>query len=269
MNYKIAIITLCYNESKIIPFVIDYWRRFAEHVYVFDNGSTDNSVKILSSYHWITVIDYSHITENKLDDIANIDIKNHFWKTIKRNYDWIVVCDFDECLYCERWDAVLNYYESINVECVSPKYYNMICEKFPDYIENSLFHYDNIYASNVSQNDYDYRYNKLMLFNPKNIIELNITPGGHDASPISIYNSNNVNFISQIVSSNLIKTLDIQCYHLCDIGIDYVLEKRRHNKEQRMSEKQLKYKFAVHYMLDDTSIINIFNEQWKNRIEID
>ena len=28
MKHKIALITLCYNESKIMPFVIDYWKKF-------------------------------------------------------------------------------------------------------------------------------------------------------------------------------------------------------------------------------------------------
>ena len=108
MKHKIALITLCYNESKIMPFVIDYWKQFVTHAYVFDNGSTDSSREILSKYDWITVIDYSHLTGNKLDDIMNANIKNNFWKTIKDNYDWIVVCDFDECLYCDDWDNVIN-----------------------------------------------------------------------------------------------------------------------------------------------------------------
>ena len=269
MKHKIAVITLCYNESKIIPFVIDYWRRFAEHVYVFDNGSTDNSIEMLSSYHWITVIDYSHLTGNKLDDIMNMNIKNNFWKTIKHNYDWIVVCDFDECLYCEDWDMTLDYFNKVKIECISPKYYNMICEKFPEYIEGSLFHYDNIYASNVSQEDYDYRYTKLLLFNPKHMMELNLEPGSHSAHPISIFSSYMQEGSPMITTSVFVRTTGIYCYHLCDIGLDYIIQKRIHNKNERMTEKQLKYNFALHYMVDEEQIRNGFYEQWKNKIEID
>ena len=57
-------------------FVIDYWKRFVSHAYVFDNGSTDNTKDLLSKYDWISVIDYSHLTGNKLDDELNMDIKN-------------------------------------------------------------------------------------------------------------------------------------------------------------------------------------------------
>ena len=153
MKHKIALITLCYNESKIMPFVIDYWKQFVTHAYVFDNGSTDNSREILSKYDWITVIDYSHLTGNKLDDIMNANIKNNFWKTIKDNYDWIVVCDFDECLYCDDWDNVINALNLYKIKCVVPQYYNMITEKFPEYVKDKLFHESNKYYVNVNNKD--------------------------------------------------------------------------------------------------------------------
>ena len=38
------IYTLCYNEIRILPFVIDYWETYADRVIVYDNGSTDGSV---------------------------------------------------------------------------------------------------------------------------------------------------------------------------------------------------------------------------------
>ena len=269
MKHKIALITLCYNESKIMPFVIDYWRKFVNHAYVFDNGSTDNSRELLSEYDWITVIDYSHLTGNKLDDIMNMNIKNNFWKTIKHNYDWIVVCDFDECLYCEDWEAVLDYYGKLRVECISPKYHNMICENFPEYNKDSLFHFDNTFETNISQKDYEYRYTKLLLFNPKNILELNLAPGSHSAHPISIFSSYMQEGSPMITSSIFGKTSGIHCYHLCDIGLDYIIQKRKHNKEERMSDKQMKYRFAQHYMLEEEQIRDGFYEQWNNRKSIE
>ena len=30
---------------KIAPFVLDYWKQFVTHAYVFDNGSTDCSLE--------------------------------------------------------------------------------------------------------------------------------------------------------------------------------------------------------------------------------
>lgn len=52
---KVDLYTLCWNEIKIIPFVIDYWKNIKEqvdefHVYIYDNGSDDGSVEELRKY---------------------------------------------------------------------------------------------------------------------------------------------------------------------------------------------------------------------------
>ena len=259
MNHKIALITLHYNESKIIPFVIDYWKKFVTHAYVFDNGSTDNSLELLSKNDWITIIDYSHLTGNKLDDIMNMNIKNNFWKTIKNNYDWIVVCDFDECLYCDAWDNVIDALNIYKINCVVPIYYNMITEKFPEYVNDKLFHELNKYYVNVSNEDQQTRFNKMLIFNCKNVYELNLAPGSHSCIPIEL-NSNSIKNVNQV------KINEIKCYHLVDIGLDYIITKRNHNKNERMTEKQIKNHFAVHYMLENDEIIKEFNEKWNNRL---
>ena len=259
MKHKIALITLCYNESKIMPFVIDYWKKFVTHAYVFDNGSTDNSREILSKYDWITVIDYSHLTGNKLDDIMNMNIKNNFWKTIKDNYDWIVVCDFDECLYCDMWDNIINVLNMYKINCVIPTYYNMITEKFPEYVDDKLFHESNKYYVNVNDKDQRRWFNKMLIFNCKNVYELNLAPGSHSCDPIILSNNS-------IRGTNPIKINEIKCYHLDNVGLDYIIAKRNHNKNERMTEKQIKHRFAVHYMLENDEITKEFNEKWNNRL---
>ena len=45
---KVDLYTLCWNEIKIIPFVIDYWKNIKEqidefHVYVYDNGEVKSN----------------------------------------------------------------------------------------------------------------------------------------------------------------------------------------------------------------------------------
>ena len=44
MKQKIDIYVLCWNEMQIAPFIVDYWKRVARHVYVYDNGSTDGVI---------------------------------------------------------------------------------------------------------------------------------------------------------------------------------------------------------------------------------
>ena len=224
-------------------------------------------MELLSKNDWITIIDYSHLTGNKLDDIMNMNIKNNFWKTIKDNYDWVVVCDFDECLYCENWDAVLDECDQTGAFCLCPEYNNMVCEKFPEYIEDSLFHYNNKYKYTNDEDTLHKPY-KMLLFNVKNVFDINLTPGGHDANPISLQYDEAANQLS-VINLNIYHTKYIQCYHLVMLGLDFVMTKKNHNKAERMTQKQLDHHFAVHYMYDDEKVIETFNNAFNKRTLIE
>lgn len=52
---NIVVYTFCYNEIQILPFVEQYWRRFASKVVVYDNGSTDGSLEFLSKVPCVEV----------------------------------------------------------------------------------------------------------------------------------------------------------------------------------------------------------------------
>lgn len=262
MQHKIALISFTYNEEKFIPFVIDYWKRFVSHAYVFDNGSTDNTKKLLSQYDWISIIDYSHLTGNKLDDELNMDIKNNFWKTIKNKFDWVVVCDFDECLYSNNWDQPLSIFEKYDMPYIIPAYYNMINMSFPEYKNDRLYHEDNKYYIIISEEEEQKIYSKLLLFNCKTAYELNLAPGSHSAGPLIIRNN-------LIQAKQQLKTSYIQCYHLRDIGgPDYFIAKKNHNVNERQTEYQVKHRYGIHYHVNDEEVRNNYNNWWENKLSL-
>lgn len=258
MKYKIALITLCYNESKIMPWVIDYWKKFVTHAYVFDNGSTDNSREILSQYDWITVIDYSHLTGNKLNDTINMNIKNHFYKTIKNEYDFVVIVDFDECLYCEDWEKHLTILFNAGICGIIPNYHNVITYDFPEYIEGKLFHEVNEYERSVSPQEQAHFFQKTMLFNCKWTHEINFCQGSHRCNIITL-KGNSIN------KENSIPVNSIHCIHLLNIGLNHIVEKYDHNKRERMSEENLKRKFGVQYLKERQTVIDEYEKEWKHR----
>ena len=90
---KVEVFTLCWNEIDVLPWVVDYWQKYATHVTVFDNGSTDGSTWYLSKFDWITVKEF--LTEG-MNDAVQADIKNKCWKG--SDADFVVVCDMDEML---------------------------------------------------------------------------------------------------------------------------------------------------------------------------
>ena len=120
MKYKIHAYVVCWNEMDNIPFVVDYWKRFAERVIVYDNGSDDGSVEYLTQYPWIEVRQFK---TNGFDDTANMNIKNSCWKESIGIADFVVVSDLDECLYSPVLETELDYMKANDITICGPRQY--------------------------------------------------------------------------------------------------------------------------------------------------
>src|SRR5574338_784266 len=104
----ITVHVIAYNEEKFFPFMIKHYReRFPNcHIVLYDNYSTDHTVDI-AKYHNVEV-QYMD-TNNTINDLKYLEVKNHCWKSAKT--DWVLVCDMDELLDISEND--LKYEESI------------------------------------------------------------------------------------------------------------------------------------------------------------
>src|SRR3989344_130794 len=91
----ITVYTLAYNEQLLIQFMIDHYRaRFPGcTIVVYDNMSTDNTVKI-AHVNNCKVIPFD--TNNQYQESRQVQIRNDCWKKAKT--DWVLVCDMDELL---------------------------------------------------------------------------------------------------------------------------------------------------------------------------
>lgn len=126
-NYllKLWIYTFCYNEEKILPYVIEYWKQYATKVIVYDNGSTDNSLKILSQYSWIEVREFD--TENTFDPEKISQYKSFCYTDAIGKADYVMVCDIDEVLLpTENLFPELVLAKKDNVQLFQTKYYEII-----------------------------------------------------------------------------------------------------------------------------------------------
>ena len=126
-NYplKLWIYTFCYNEEKILPYIIEYWKQYATKVIVYDNGSTDNSLKILSQYSWIEVREFD--TENTFDPEKISQYKSFCYADAIGKADYIMVCDIDEVLLpTENLFPELILAKKDNVQLFQTKYYEII-----------------------------------------------------------------------------------------------------------------------------------------------
>ena len=97
---KIAGVTVCFNESKMVKYVMPYWERIGiDKLIVYDNMSTDNTVELLKQYPFVEVRTFD--TGGKFNDPMNSKLKKDTAQELRdAGYDWIYHGDFDEVIYC-------------------------------------------------------------------------------------------------------------------------------------------------------------------------
>ena len=208
MNITIYVIT--FNEEYVLPFFIKWYRdRFPNcKIVVYDNYSTDNTVKIALENN-CEVIPYD--TNNQLSDSKYLEIKNNCWKNAET--DWVLIADCDELL-----DIKL---EDLNTNCTlfKAKGYNM-CNV--EELSNVLDIKHGIEAE---------QYDKVLCFNKRYIKEINYSPGCHNCSPLG----------DVLYSYKTPKLL-----HMKFINEDYMVDRYKMFKN-RMSEENIKKGWGVQY----------------------
>lgn len=245
---KIHLYTLCYNEIDIIPWAIDYWKRFAEKAVVYDNGSTDGSIEYLSQFDWIEV---RHFDSNGLDDEALIRVKNTAWKESKEVADWVVVCDMDECIFSKDIFSSLQKYNSEGYTLIWPKWYNFVGEYKPEYKGDGKLLHD------VIENVCELKNNgKCVIFNPNKIQEINYSIGAHIHRAVGEL-VKEIKFIDDIILLHIDR----------GFGEEYKI-KRFKMLSERMSEKNKRYGWGYHYNFSEEKIRSDYQKARENSINI-
>ena len=219
--------TLCYNEMKILPFAVDYWRSVADEVFVLDNGSTDGSVEYLTGLEHINLI---HFNSDGFNDKTHKDLKNKVWKASKGKADWVIVCDLDEFLWSpEGIRNTLERFSKDGVTIVKPDGYNIYSETFPS-------HEDGVFLWDVcNQGVRDQGFDKVIAFNPNTIVEMNYTPGAHKCGPKGLLKWN-----YQIADRS------VKLLHFKNLSLDYIL-KRYDEYNKRLSKLNKERRWGIQY----------------------
>lgn len=233
---KIDMHVLCWNEEKIIPYFLKHYENFVSNIYVYDNISNDNSVKLLKSHPKVTVIPYH--TNNEIRDDAYLQIKNNGWKNSIGKADIVIVCDMDEFLYSDDLKkSINNFYES-DATIIKPTGYDMITGEFEFNYNDKL---TNLVKTGYKNNLFD----KLVMFKTKNITEINYKGGCHVATPIG----------------DKVKLFEGEflLLHYKRLGLKNFLNKMSVYKK-RLSEFNKKYKLGYEYEFNNDKHTEDFNE---------
>lgn len=168
---------LCYNEELMIRHTLNHYTSFCDQVTVLDNQSTDGTVDIIKE-HFPKVLIHSWSSRNELSDLHYQKLKNRFWKKSRGIANWVIVCDCDEFLY--HPDGVrkeLNLRLKNNEHIPQVNGYNMVSQAFPQDYSIPIY-------EQVKQGLPAMAFNKKIVFNPNQVLEINYSPGAHNCHPV-------------------------------------------------------------------------------------
>lgn len=172
---RIEVFTFCWNEMTVLPFAVDYWRRYADHVTVFDNGSTDGSVEFMQQHSdLITILPFD--TNNQINDQLLLNMKNDCWRWARGRADLVVVGDMDEMLIPVGNELQRMLDEGFTV--CTPRWFTMMSDEIPVHEDGKLLHELRPYAIQSP--------GKVILFDPNKIDNVNYDPGAHQCRPEGI-----------------------------------------------------------------------------------
>lgn len=170
---NIEIFTFCWNEMNNIPWAVRYWKKYASHVTVFDNGSNDGSVDLLRSYDFIDVVPYD--TGGATNNTILQYMKNEAWKEARGRADLVIVCDMDEMVCAPDITRSLATMRRVGGTICTPLWYDLVSDELPDSSCGLPLHRVRPLAVKTP--------GKAVLFDPNKITEINYDAGAHSCHP--------------------------------------------------------------------------------------
>ena len=235
---KINVFLLCHNESAILPHTIKHYKTHLPSctITIYDNESTDNSVKIAKSFGCRVISFKSH---NILDEPMLTNIRNNCWKTIKDGV--IIVADMDE--YICITEAELMAEINMGTTILRILGINMIGESQTI----DLSDIDLQLIKKYVDEDPISPESKNLCFLRESIIEMNYGVGAHYCSPQGI-----IKYSAKIYYNK----------HMSYLGVPFITNKmiKRYERSHQMRKQGL----SIHYTDDVDKIYGDYTNKLSN-----
>ncbi len=170
---RVHLYALCWNEARMLPFFFRHYDALVDQYFIFDNGSTDDSLHILRSHPRVTLGEFR--VEGPSFVFAAQQFYNQCWKASRGKADWVIVCNIDEHLYHPDLKDYLRDCRQKGLTLITPEGYEMVSEHFPPA--------DRLLCQEVRQGARSLMMDKPQLFSPNHLREINFAPGRHRAKP--------------------------------------------------------------------------------------
>lgn len=170
----IHLYTICWNEAYILKYFFKHYDPFVDRYVFYDDNSTDQTVSILSKHPKVEIRPYKYLHQDSFV-LSTREINNNSWKESRGIADWVITINVDEFLYTPHLEAYLDKCRRRRVTAIPSLGYQMISKKRPS--ENNKL------TEIVKRGSPWSMLNKLCIFNPNKITEINQEVGRHKATP--------------------------------------------------------------------------------------
>lgn len=224
----IHLYALFWNEEKMLPFFFRHYDSVVDKFCLLNNHSTDYSLKIIEDH---TRVENAQLVrnDNSLDHL--IVFLNEIWKKSRNIADWVIICDIDEHIYHPGLLGYLQKCQSQGITIIKAIGYQMISQTFPK--QNDCL------IDTLQFGSRDKMMDKICIFNPNAISEINYKTGKHTADPKG-----------HIVYPN---KAEIKLLHYKYLGQEYVMQRYLELKEF-MNDPDKAKGYGAHYAWDYNKI---------------
>lgn len=237
IQYQMTIYTITYNEETLLPYFIRHYRdNFPGcRIIVYDNYSTDGTRTIALAADCEVIL---YDSNNQLDDMKYLEIKNHCWQNQKDT--WCIVADCDELF---DLNAELLLWEAKSGSTV------ILSQGF-DMVNGE----NNNDIHNITRGVKNDRYSKSYCFNTKRIKEINYSPGCHDCKPIANEDAGPGGLKYSVNK--------YACYHYRYVSPQFLIKRYNQNR-LRMCDNNRRKGMGTQYFQNEPSIRNEFELKQK------
>lgn len=204
---KILTIAMACDEQDLITYFVRYYRQLGD-VIIFDDESSDDTAALAraAGARVLPVAQDEPEPEFRLQRM-----KNHAWKPMRDQYDWIIVVDVDEFVYHENLEYVFHDARAMDASILITQGYNMISDGPPQGPEPII--------KQIRQGALWASMSKPCCFDARRVAEINYVVGGHNCGPQC------AGWLSPYPGLKLLH------YHY--LGIDWVMKRYADRRRQR------------------------------------